>query len=1713
MLNIIHALGMTLLHFLWQGALVGIALWLLLFIIKRPQQRYLLACLSLLLLSLLPVITYLQQPMQGVASDSVEVAPPVAGVIASTALQNDANVGQPAPVALSNNAVESSTIALETPRATWRIWRTFNHGRLEPFLPYIVLAWLLGVLAFSLRLLAGYFWLHHMRARALTSVPPALATTLASLKEGLSIPFTVQLRHSDKVIVPMVMGIFKPIILLPSSSLMGLSMSQLETILAHELAHIQRHDYLVNMLQSICEALLFYHPVMWWVNRVIRHERELCCDDIAVRLTNQPKTYAHALSLLAHNSIQTKTTMAAQQLAPSATGGSMYQRIQRILQLSKTRQHSRPALTGLISLALLGAVIFTLVVTAQENRARDEASSPLWITVVGDITLQDDSLIFDDSHSAKPFIVVEERTGQQRSFDSRDDDSKEGEYTLALAELEPWLAQVLRDVFPKVLELQENDSSHYLGTIASQEVRLMVLADRTKSEDMLSLQPAVRSYEEIFAELDLNEAQYASLISTSFHAMAQRRQHGLLVDQEVMMYLRTVAKRHSPLPFEAQESLDLLISTMDSEVLREEARALFTFQEQALHSESIASKEIIATPLWLTFVGKFSFQEDGIVIHHSQEKPAFFVIEERAEAKRKYVSNQEYARAGDYFLAYETLEPWLQTILQDFQYVLPRMQAGTNAEYPYRASIDREHETPRAHYEHVNIIMYSEPDGVANTFTMLNRLDIDLSLVSTYLLVRRDMAGVIQQRTHDVVSDAEVVAYLQNVQKNHPEVPQQLQGDFEALVGVLDEELQADILRGFNFVDRPLHNDNEAIPLLFATFAGDVSFSGDGVTLRASAEQPSFLILEEVNGRKRRYEKRITFAETDEAMVRVRDVPRWAQEAFLEIIVGMPMNPTESYGTGNPSNYLDYQYWIKYVDSADAIPAPYRDRWTESHITERSLLGASRDIYTVLQYSMHGLLEDATVLQYLYDTKEKNAEALTYFPTEVALLIASIEDEGMREAARALFSENEQSETEATTLWLAFAGDIRSDDTGFTLVSSADMPSFFHLDELDNDKRSIGSMIDYSQSLETTFNFDDFEPWAADILRETVTSLEMTDEGMPIYSALLSYESGKINFIDARTTVMPLEGVTEEVINNGFVMNDWGITYYLYQLQENDASRLIALEPYIKPLVGAIQNEESRIFTEAMYNITDDSIQADEIWFTVVGDVHFDRDTIILSPSAEHEAFFVVEERGGQGRSFRADSGAVIRRLVMRELEPWVREILTFDRFVVNFIMEDADTINLYRTVQHEEPVRPPTRFVIVKDMNALEPLETETLTRISSVPAGLRDDIIESLTEAIQRKKHGVLSDGDAFTYLANLQEAADISTVAPEQLEEFLNNFDDDIKQEEARAMLANYTLSSPYRDSLTLYEQRHDENFSATAIDALTTVLNYREQGRMPDAMLVQYLRDVQLGNPILPNEAKPLLDNLIAGLASTSQEEAELFSYADMNTPPQWFVWNPKNKPHLWLTIAGDFVIEDDSITFYSSPEQPSFLIVEEVTGQRRRYSPSIAYDQARETRIALNDMDAWAADAIENLLLILPERPSKHYANLDPHNDTQSAVYIRHNIVQEPIRYANTILLTENTDDRVTAGQEAELEDFIRTLTAEPRDEEHARLITLLTWREMQRAIQRKAHGLLNDELAMGYLRALHEQGEALWQQHTAEITALISFIEDDALRSEAQELF
>jgi beta-lactamase regulating signal transducer with metallopeptidase domain len=375
--RLVERLGWTLVQFVWQGALVAVVLVMALVVLRRHSaaMRYVAACMGLLLMAILPVATfYVGTPPTPTPSPHARPEATAAPVPTGTAGRS----GQDHAPGLT--ALEATTephlvapatpISLVLPRLLE--WRTSKS--LEPILPWAVFAWFVGAFALSVRLSGGWALAECLRRMGVRSAEVRLQGTLLRLCTRLQVSRPVQVLESGLARVPMVVGWLRPVILLPASAVSGLSPAQIEAILAHELAHVTRHDYLVNLLQSVAEVLLFYHPAVWWVSGRIRVEREHCCDDVAVGLCGDAVLYARALAELE------LLRAPSPEPAVAAASGRLLTRIRRIAEPPQSDERPGGWLAGVAALAIGVLLLTTLLFPPRQ--ATGQAARAAQVTVV-----------------------------------------------------------------------------------------------------------------------------------------------------------------------------------------------------------------------------------------------------------------------------------------------------------------------------------------------------------------------------------------------------------------------------------------------------------------------------------------------------------------------------------------------------------------------------------------------------------------------------------------------------------------------------------------------------------------------------------------------------------------------------------------------------------------------------------------------------------------------------------------------------------------------------------------------------------------------------------------------------------------------------------------------------------------------------------------------------------------------------------------------------------------------------------------------------------------------------------------------------------------------------------------------------------------------------------------------------------------------------------
>lgn len=341
----IQAIGWTLLHSLWQGLLLYCALKIVLKAVptSRASLRYNISLATFAALILWSVTTFYNQWQKAAAS----IVP-----LQLADIPTGSAINGPVVITENSNLLQQLMTVVDNNLNT------------------IVQLYIIGVLLLIGRMTYNIYSLKRVKTYEAHSLTHQYEALLSKCIKTLNIKPNVLLSITEKVNVPMVIGTLKPVILLPLASVNNLTIEQTETILLHELAHIKRNDYLINMIQVIIETLFFYNPFVWLISKNIRIEREYCCDDIVTSNSGATIDYAHALAELSKLQASNKLSMAA-------TGNNKYKllnRIKRIIEMKKTpiNKAQLTFVTILITALLLSVTMFSPTLLAQSRNDDDD---------------------------------------------------------------------------------------------------------------------------------------------------------------------------------------------------------------------------------------------------------------------------------------------------------------------------------------------------------------------------------------------------------------------------------------------------------------------------------------------------------------------------------------------------------------------------------------------------------------------------------------------------------------------------------------------------------------------------------------------------------------------------------------------------------------------------------------------------------------------------------------------------------------------------------------------------------------------------------------------------------------------------------------------------------------------------------------------------------------------------------------------------------------------------------------------------------------------------------------------------------------------------------------------------------------------------------------------------------------------------------------------
>jgi len=362
--HLAYAVTWTIVNSFWQGSIIALFMSFIHAQTKKGASfKYNVSIGSLLILFISSCITFVYYYSEGSASSGLVDKPSIAG---GSILNTVENVG-------TFQSVNS--------------WFNFHSET-------IILVWGVGVILFLLKLLFSWAYVHYLKTGEENK---QLTYSMVKIKERLKLEKPIKILESSRITVPMVIGIIKPVILFPVGVITLLSIEEIEGIIAHELAHVKRHDFLVNIIQTIMETLYYYHPAVWWISANIKSERENCCDDVAISLGMEPITYAKALVKL--REIQTQKNPALAMALSSSNRNQLLNRIKRIMNMQQTKNNIREKSIATIFL-LAAALLFSTEIISAENSKGDKT-----IPSVDLLPLTDHPIAYKGVMNIKPSLV------------------------------------------------------------------------------------------------------------------------------------------------------------------------------------------------------------------------------------------------------------------------------------------------------------------------------------------------------------------------------------------------------------------------------------------------------------------------------------------------------------------------------------------------------------------------------------------------------------------------------------------------------------------------------------------------------------------------------------------------------------------------------------------------------------------------------------------------------------------------------------------------------------------------------------------------------------------------------------------------------------------------------------------------------------------------------------------------------------------------------------------------------------------------------------------------------------------------------------------------------------------------------------------------------------------------------------------------------------
>ena len=311
--DFIRALGWTLIHSLWQGAVVALLYGATMLVLKKASSRlrYRLSLIALMIIPVMFLLTFISiyPEKEAITTSNAETISVITGPVDAELIKTYLTEGHPA--GFFKDLFYTSILYF------------------EKYMPLFVLLWMMGLMVFSIRFLGGLAYTQRLKHHKTYAVSKEWELHLKQISQKMKVSRPVKMVESAIIKMPMVIGFFKPVILMPLGALSNIPADQLEAIISHELAHVLRKDYIINIIQSVIELFFFFHPAVWWISKNIRIEREYKCDDLTLKFYDDPLIYVKALANI--NEMETNNEFGRFATAFSNGKEQLLDRIQRMI--------------------------------------------------------------------------------------------------------------------------------------------------------------------------------------------------------------------------------------------------------------------------------------------------------------------------------------------------------------------------------------------------------------------------------------------------------------------------------------------------------------------------------------------------------------------------------------------------------------------------------------------------------------------------------------------------------------------------------------------------------------------------------------------------------------------------------------------------------------------------------------------------------------------------------------------------------------------------------------------------------------------------------------------------------------------------------------------------------------------------------------------------------------------------------------------------------------------------------------------------------------------------------------------------------------------------------------------------------------------------------------------------------------------------------------